>query len=205
MENSRIIEIMKAAHEIKMSRYWKEAEKMGEVNGFVWLLDNGILTENEIPPIEHSLQMLGGEAAAKIAESEELSKDDITREMAISKAIRDTEQSIRDSEMSGYVNNILVCIASLILFFLSAYFLLYTQQIVIVKILLVIAGLAGLITGVIGVEYALKRREVIKKAHSLAMEQVTSDFKDKLWERNRNLDLLYKIDQCLEIISSRYY
>lgn len=204
MEDTKILEVIKAVCETKINWYWENVWKRGEVDGLAWLLDMDLLNESEILSIENSLQLLGGELAEKIANSDSIgiSKNSVAQEVVITKMIKDEEERLLESQRSVFLCSIIACITGLVLLFTAIFSTLFVPMFESVKVPFIVEGILGLVVSIIGAKCAIRQKKLMNKAYEIAVNNTNSKVNDILKERCESIALLHKVDQCLDLINN---
>lgn len=201
MEDLMILKTVQAAHTLKMEEYW-QMMRWDEVEGFIQMIDANVLDEKEINEIGTSLQVIGGEIAEKIAETDNLSKDDATKELAVAEMIKAKEKKRLDFRKDDMTNGAIKLAIGIIVIIIALAFLSFLLKIEFrfLLVAMLVTGVALILFGLNGIVEAWISLDGI---HEAAADDVDVEVKNKLIERRKNLASLYKIDQCIEVINSR--
>lgn len=202
MEDSRILDVVRAVHETKMDWFWKRMQRDGEAEGLTLLIESRVLDNNEIASIEHSLQLLKREVTAEIAKTDHIARDGVAKEMAVSEAVRERERELASTWKINLVRGVVICCLTFLFCFGLFYSAFFVQQLMSIRILLVTFGVIFLITGVVWLEYIIQQKPQARNAHVIAINTVNLEVAEKLQRREDNIKLLKKIHQCLELIGS---
>lgn len=206
MKDSKILEIIKAAHELEMNMYWDVIKQTGEVDGLSWLIDGNVLTENEISTIAYSLHQLSGEVGARIAESDNISRDGPTKEIVITEMIEEKATDFKEDREPLLMNAAVLCVLGVLVATLFAIVgFNWMQRNALLAIFLWIGAIVGLVVFVMGIRRVVKNQRLLDRSYSDAAEIVKSQIEDRLRKRDKDLALLSQIDQCLNVINSRFY